>query len=137
MNKQVILFYFYLVAITFLQIGITMQLPDLLPVNDTVISIIFMGIVTAAIYPIASIGRKSNDGHTFVMSAYITIGLRFLLSLCFILYYKITRTSYEMGFILAFFISYILFTIFEIYWLTAKLRPNLNEKGSINEPNNH
>lgn len=130
-------FYFYLMGITLVQIGIILQLPHLLPVQDTVISIIFMGILTAAIYPIARIGRKSSDGYTFVISAYITIGLRFLLSLSYIVYYKMTRTTYEMGFILAFFLSYILFTLFEIYWLTAKLRPNLNEKGSINEPNNY
>jgi hypothetical protein len=129
-------FYAYLLGITFLQIGIVTAFPEIFIVKDTVISIIFMGILTGAIYPIASIGRKSDDGYTFIISAYISIGLRFILSLCFIVYYKLTRSHYELSFIFAFFASYILYTVFEIYWLTAKLRPILKEKASTNEPNN-
>ncbi len=136
MNKTGITFYVYLIGITLLQVGGVLQIPHLLPVKDTVTTIIFFCILTAVIYPIASIGRKSKDGYTFVIAAYISIGLRFILSLCFIVYYKLTRTSYETGFILAFFGSYILYTIFEIYWLTAKLRPISTEKANTNEPNN-
>jgi hypothetical protein len=137
MNKQVVSFYIYVLAIALLQIGIVMQMPHLLPVNDTVTTIIFFAILTAAIYPIASIGRKSNDGYTFIIAAYISIGLRFILSLCYVVYYKLTRTSYDTGFILALFTSYILFTIFEIYWLTAKLRPISTEKPNHNESINN
>lgn len=129
-------FYLYLMGITLFQVGIVMELPSLLPVKDTVLSIIFLAVLTGAIYPIAAIGRRSSDGHTFVISAYLSIGLRFILSLCFIVYYKYTRNTYDMGFILAFFASYILYTMFEIYWLTAKLRPILKEKASTNESNN-
>ncbi len=129
-------FYLYLIAITLFQVGIVLGFPETFVVKDTVISIIFMGILTGAIYPIASIGRKSDDGYTFIISAYISIGLRFILSLCFIVYYKLTRSHYELSFIFAFFASYILYTLFEIYWLTAKLRPILKEKASTNEPNN-
>jgi hypothetical protein len=136
MIKSGLLFYLYLIGLMLVQVGIVMQMPHLLPVNDTVTTIIFFAILTAAIYPIARIGRKSNDGYTFVIAAYISIGLRFILSLCFVVYYKLTRTSYETGFILAFFASYILYTLFEIYWLTAKLRPISTEKANTNEPNN-
>jgi len=129
-------FYLYLLGITLFQVGIVMELPSLLPVKDTVLSIVFLAMLTGAIYPIAAIGRRSSDGHTFVISAYLSIGLRFILSLCFIVYYKYTRSTYDMGFILAFFTSYILYTMFEIYWLTAKLRPILKEKASTNESNN-
>ncbi len=134
---MLIRFYSFLIGLTLLQVGIVLQFPDVFVVNDTVISIIFMGILTAAIYPIAMIGRKSDDGYTFIISAYISIGLRFILSLCFIVYYKLTRSHYELSFIFAFFGSYILYTIFEIYWLTAKLRPILKEKTSTNESNNN
>lgn len=130
-------FYAFLSGLALLQVGIVLRFPVVFVVKDTVISIIFMGILTAAIYPIAMIGRKSNDGYTFIISAYISIGLRFILSLCFIVYYKLTRTHYELSFIFAFFTSYILYTIFEIYWLTAKLRPILKEKTSTNESNNN
>jgi hypothetical protein len=130
-------FYLYLLGITLFQIGIVMGMPSLLPVKDTVLSIVFFAVLTAAIYPIAAIGRQSSDGHTFVITAYLSIGLRFILSLCFIVYYKYTRSTYEISFILAFFTSYILYTIFEIYWLTAKLRPILKEKASTNESNNN
>jgi hypothetical protein len=133
---MVIKFYSYLIALTLFQIGLVLAFPDIFVVKDTVISIIFMGILTAAIYPIAMIGRKSDDGYTFITTAYISIGLRFILSLCFIVYYKLTRTHYELSFIFAFFASYILYTVFEIYWLTAKLRPILKEKASTNESNN-
>lgn len=133
---MVIKFYSYLLALTLFQIGLVMGFPEIFVVKDTVISIIFMGILTAAIYPIAMIGRKSSDGYTFITTAYIAIGLRFILSLCFIVYYKLTRTHYELSFIFAFFASYILYTVFEIYWLTAKLRPILKEKASTNESNN-
>ncbi len=134
---MLIRFYTFLFGLALLQVGIVLQFPDVFVVKDTVISIIFMGILTAAIYPIAMIGRKSDDGYTFIISAYISIGLRFILSLCFIVYYKLTRTHYELSFIFAFFTSYILYTIFEIYWLTAKLRPILKEKTSTNESNNN
>lgn len=133
---MVIKFYSYLIALTLFQIGLVLAFPNIFVVKDTVISIIFMGILTAAIYPIAIIGRKSSDGYTFITTAYISIGLRFILSLCFIVYYKLTRTHYELSFIFAFFASYILYTVFEIYWLTAKLRPILKEKASTNESNN-
>ena len=129
-------FYAFLLGLSLLQIGVILQFPDVFVVKDTVISIIFMGILTGAIYPIASIGRKSDDGYTFIILAYISIGLRFILSLCFIVYYKLTRSHYELSFIFAFFASYILYTLFDIYWLTAKLRPILKEKASTNEPNN-
>jgi hypothetical protein len=134
---MLIRFYSFLLALTFFQISVILALPSLFVVKDTVISIIFMGILTAAIYPIASIGRKSADGYTFITTAYIAIGLRFILSLCFIVYYKLTRSHYELSFIFAFFASYILYTVFEIYWLTAKLRPILKEKDSTNESNNN
>src|SRR6187402_1957028 len=104
---MVIKFYSYLLGLTFLQIGLVLGFPNIFVVKDTVISIIFMGILTAAIYPIAMIGRKSSDGYTFITTAYIAIGLRFILSLCFIVYYKLTRTHYELSFIFAFFASYI------------------------------
>ena len=133
---MVIKFYSYLLGLAFLQIGLVLGFPDIFPVKDTVISIIFMCVLTAAIYPIAMIGRKSDDGYTFITTAYISIGLRFIISLCFIVYYKLTRTHYELSFIFAFFASYILYTVFEIYWLTAKLRPILKEKASTNESNN-
>ncbi|AMS27276.1 hypothetical protein AEM51_09880 [Bacteroidetes bacterium UKL13-3] len=134
---MLIRFYAFLIGLTLLQVGIVMLFPVAFAVKDTVISIMFMAILTAAIYPIAVIGRKSDDGYTFIISAYISIGLRFILCLCFIIYYKLTRSHYELSFIFAFFGSYILYTIFEIYWLTAKLRPILKEKTSTNESNNN
>jgi hypothetical protein len=134
---MILKFYSYLIGLTLLQTGVILSFPGLFEVKDTVISIIFMGILTGSIYPIAMIGRRSADGYTFITTAYISIGLRFILSLCFIVYYKMTRSHYELSFIFSFFVSYILYTVFEIYWLTAKLRPILKEKSSTNEPNNN
>ncbi len=131
MNRHTYIgFFMTLIAITAFQLVAIFLLQDSLPLKDTSTAIFFLAILTAAIFPIASIGKKSNDAYTFIISAYISIGVRFILSMCYILYYKYTRDHYPIGFIFAFFISYILYTIFEIYWLTAKLRPNLKENES-------
>lgn len=126
-------FYLFLVAITLIQVGIVMAIPGLVPVKDTILAIVFFAILTGAIYPIASLGAGSKDGYTFITTAYISIGIRFLLSICYIVYYKLTRTSYDMGFIIAFFASYIFYTVFEIISLTAKLRPNFNGNAGHDE----
>jgi hypothetical protein len=129
-------FYLFLVAITLVQVGVAMAIPQLIPVNDVVKAIIFMAVLTAAIYPIARIGKNQKAPHTFIITAYIAIGLRFILSMCYIVYYKLTRSTYDTGFIFSFFISYIFYTVFEITSLTAKLRPNLKGKPSSNESDN-
>jgi hypothetical protein len=96
-----------------------------------------MTILTALIYPIAYMGAGKKDGYAFIISAYLTIGIRFIFSIFYILYYRYTRTNYELGFIFSFFITYIFYTVFEITSLTAKLRLDLKEKHSSNESNNN
>jgi len=130
-NKQLmtfIRFYIFLIAITLLQIGVVLCIPHLVPTKDIINAIVFMAILTALIYPIAYIGAGKKDRFTFIISAYLTIGIRFILSICYIIYYKYTRTNYELGFIFSFFITYIFYTVFEITSLTAKLRLDLKEK---------
>jgi hypothetical protein len=130
-NKQLmtfIRFYIFLIAITLLQIGFVLCIPHLVPTKDIINAIVFMAILTALIYPIAYIGAGKKDRFTFIISAYLTIGIRFILSICYIIYYKYTRTNYELGFIFSFFITYIFYTVFEITSLTAKLRLDLKEK---------
>jgi hypothetical protein len=129
-------FYIFLIAITLLQIGVALAIPQLIPVNDVIKAVVFFAILTAAIYPIANIGAGNKDGYTFITTAYLAIGIRFVLSMCYVVYYKLTRSTYELGFIFSFFISYIFYTLFEITSLTAKLRPNLKEKRSSNESTN-
>lgn len=129
-------FYFFLIGITCLQLGIIALIPNLVPLADTQKAILFLAIVTACIYPIAKIGKGATDPQYFLVTTYIAIGIRFVLSLFFILYYKLTRSVYENGFIISFFLSYVFYTIFEITSLTTKLRPNLKEKQSSNESTN-
>lgn len=129
-------FYLYLLALTLFQVAVVMAVPQLVPVQDVIKAVVFLGILTAAIYPIARIGKGGHDPHTFIITAYIAIGLRFVLSMCYIVYYKLTRNSYDTGFIFSFFISYIFYTVFEITSLTAKLRPNLKGRPSSNESDN-
>lgn len=134
MTKQLLIqFYAILFGLTLILVGIVKTFPENFPTQDMISVLIFFMILTALIYPIAAIGRKSNDGYTFITAAYISIGLRFILSLCFVVYYKYTRSSYEVSFIIFFFIAYILYTLFEIYWLTAKLRPDLKDKTTSND----
>jgi hypothetical protein len=127
----------WLIAITIVQIGIVLFIPHLVPVDDVLKAIAFFAILTAAIYPIAKIGRTQNDGYAFITTAYITIGMRFVLSMCYIIFYKLTHDKYDIGFIFAFFISYIFYTVFEITSLTGKLRPDLKAKPSSNESDNN
>jgi hypothetical protein len=130
-------FYLFLIAITLLQVGVVLAIPHLVPTDDVLKAVFFMAILTAVIYPIAHIGAGNKDAHTFIITAYLTIGIRFILSMCYILYYKYSRTNYELGFIFSFFITYIFYTVFEITSLTAKLRPDLKEKQSSNESTNN
>lgn len=129
-------FYLFLLAITLFQIGIVWSLPHLLPVDDVTKAIVFLAILTAAIYPIALMGTGQKDGNLFIASAYLSIGLRFILSLCYIIFYRYTRTEYHKSFILAFFIAYIFYTVFEITSLTAKLRPDIKKKTSRDDVTN-
>jgi hypothetical protein len=130
-------FYFSLAVITILQVVVVLTIPHLVPTKDVINVIIFMSVLTAITYPIANIGAGNKDAHTFIITAYLTIGIRFILSMCYVIYYKYTRTNYELGFIFSFFITYIFYTVFEITSLTAKLRPDLKEKQSSNESNNN
>jgi hypothetical protein len=132
-NTQLIRFYLYLLGITLLLLAIVDLMPKDYPRYDIKLSVIFLALITAAIFPIAVVGRKNKDGHVFITTAYLSIGLRFLLSLVFVLYYKLTRSTYELSFIFSFFTSYILYTLFEIYWLTAKLRTDLKDKTTPND----
>lgn len=129
-------FYFYLLALTLFQIAIVWALPEVMPTKDVVNAILFLAILTGAIYPIARMGAGQKDGYLFITSAYLTIGLRFILSLCYIIFYRYTRVEYHKSFILAFFISYIFYTVFEITSLTAKLRPDIKKKPSRNDVTN-
>lgn len=120
-----------------MQVGIVLAIPHLVPTDDVLKAIFFMAILTAVIYPIAHLGAGNKDAHTFIITAYLTIGIRFILSICYVVYYKYTRTNYELGFIFSFFITYIFYTVFEITSLTAKLRPDLKQKQSSNESTNN
>jgi hypothetical protein len=129
-------FFIWLIAITLIQVGIVMLLSQHLPVNDVLQAILFFALLTVAIYPIAMTGTGRKDGYTFITTAYISIGLRFVLSMCYIVYYKQSHDTYHKGFIFAFFVSYIFYTVFEITSVTAKLRPDLKAKQSSNESDN-
>jgi hypothetical protein len=129
-------FTFLLLAVTLFQVGIVLAIPNIVPVNDTIKAIVFFATITAAIYPIARFGRNHSDPSMFINTAYISIGLRFVMSLCYVVYYKYTHMGYSKAFIISFFISYVFYTIFEITSLTAKLRPNSKEKNSSNESTN-
>ncbi|MBP9186690.1 MAG: hypothetical protein KBG11_06320 [Bacteroidia bacterium] len=123
-------FYIYLVLLTLLQIGVVLFIPNLTPTKDTIEAILFFAILTGIVYRIANWGTAHKSPQHFLTATYISIGLRFVLSLFYVLYYKLTRTEYELGFIFSFFFSYVFYTIFEITSLTTKLRPDYTGKKS-------
>lgn len=129
-------FYLYLVALTLIQIGIVLGFPHVFYTNECIKAILFLGLITGLSYPIANIGVGSKDGFTFISSAYLSIGIRLVLSMVYIVYYKLAKHPFNLSFIFTFFATYIFYTIFEIIYLTAKLRPNSKEKTSSNDSDN-
>ena len=71
-----------------------------------------------------AIGRRNQ---TFMYAMGGSMGLRFILSIGFILAYLQFGADREIGIIVYFMLMYLLYTIFEIYFLLTNLRAAKNE----------
>jgi hypothetical protein len=100
--------------------------------NWTYLVLVYLAILTAVNSWISFSGLK-KDSRTFITRIYSSIGLRFVFGIGFLVIYLIINPQKDLPFILAFLILYFLFTVFEIYFLVATLRPNSKSKQTVDE----
>jgi hypothetical protein len=85
-----------------------------------VIYFFFLSYITFRIT--ASTVDKNNK--TFITRTYSAIGIRLIFSIFPLIIYLFFYTGFELTFVLAYFLLYLLFTSFEIYFLVITLRPD-------------
>ncbi len=103
-----------------------------LNLNDAYISVCFYCIITCLVFFIHYIGKKQGS-EQFVLFNYIALGIRFISSLVYVLYYALTHKTYQFAFIIYFMLLFILYIVFEIYILTAKLRTDSGRNKATDE----
>ncbi len=65
-----------------------------------------------------------KNNKTFITRTYSAIGIRLIFSIFPLIIYLFFYTGFELTFVLAYFLLYLLFTSFEIYFLVITLRPD-------------
>jgi len=83
--------------------------------------LVFFFALTSFIYFIGQ-NALNKSQRTFTNAVYGSMGLRFIFSVFFIVIYLIVNELRDKIFIAEFLLLYLLFTMFEIYHLVAKLR---------------
>ncbi|MES2656093.1 MAG: hypothetical protein V4620_10920 [Bacteroidota bacterium] len=106
-----------------------------LNVNDALICVSFYCLVTCLVFFISYLG-KTQGNQQFVLFSYAALGLRFVSSLFYVLYYALTHKTYQLAFIFYFMLLFILFIVFEIYILTTKLRSDSGRNEATDEQSN-
>ncbi len=97
-------------------------IPNYNPGNFVWYALIFFTALTYIIYLIASMGVNRGN-KTFIMTAFGTMIIRLLASVFFIAIYLLVTPEKNLSLIVSFLTFYLFFTIFEIYHLVRKLRP--------------
>ncbi len=135
MLKAVLKFSVYLLLLTgFLWGGLYLLQQNalaLLPEPESTTTLLFFALLTLLSF-LLSYRSLGKDRFTFVNTAYGTFSLRLFATIFYIFFYLRGRESYSKSFILLIFGVYIFYTLFEIYYLTAKLHPDLKR----DEPRN-
>jgi hypothetical protein len=103
-----------------------------LPEPESTNTLLFFALLTLISFLISyrSLGK---DRFTFVNTAYGTFSLRMFATVLYIFFYLRDRGTYSKTFILLIFGVYIFYTLFEIYYLTAKLHPDLKRDKQRND----
>ncbi len=65
-----------------------------------------------------------KNNKTFITRTYSAIGIRLIFSIFPLIIYLFFYTGFELTFVMAYFLLYLLFTSFEIYFLVITLRPD-------------
>jgi hypothetical protein len=108
-------------------------LPNYNPGTFVWYALIFFTLLTYVIYMIASMGVNRGN-KTFIYTAFGTMIIRLLASVFFIIIYLLVNQEKNLSFIVSFLSFYLFFTIFEIYHLVRKLRPE--KSGGLDSTSN-
>jgi len=65
-----------------------------------------------------------KNNKTFITRTYSAIGIRLIFSIFPLIIYLFFYAGFELTFVMAYFLLYLLFTSFEIYFLVITLRPD-------------
>lgn len=84
-------------------------------------ALLFFIVLTVFSYSYVASAKK-QDNNFFVKRFFITMGLRLIFCIIFLVIYMISRPEREPIFVLTFMILYLFYTMFEIYYLVSKLR---------------
>lgn len=104
----------------------------ILPEPESTATLLFFAMLTLASF-LLSYRSLGKDRFTFVNTAYGTFSLRMFATVLYIFFYLRDRGTYSKSFILFIFAVYIFYTLFEIYYLTAKLHPDLKRDKQRND----
>jgi 4-hydroxybenzoate polyprenyltransferase len=86
------------------------------------IAVAFFYLLTLILYSMAMMGLKRSQ-KTFTVSVLGSMTLRFIFSVLFLVIYLIINPEKNKAFIISFLFLYLFYTIFEIFQLVRKLRP--------------
>jgi hypothetical protein len=121
----------YYIAYTICLIGIVLLLPIIFP--DTILFIAkfwvvfgFIAGITFIAFLVALFGIKRNP-ETGVTAIMVSIALKLLFSMAFVLVYVLKTPVSSLLFVLNFFSLYFLFSGFEIYALLCNLRHSIKK----------
>lgn len=116
----------YYILYTAILAGIAVALPFIFPnvsllANKFWLIFGFLSMLTLIAYVLAFLGIKHNP-ETGVMAIMVSIGVKMLFSMAFVLIYSLNHKGKDLLFAFNFFSLYLLFTGFEIYGLLRNLR---------------
>lgn len=105
-------------AIYFLE----MVWPDYQPGYFVWISVVFYFFLTVGLFSLSMMGLKRNN-RTFSTAVFGSMTIRFIFCILFLVIYLIINKEKNVAFIVTYLILYLFYTIFEIFQLVRKLRP--------------
>lgn len=130
-------FYLQLVILTFVlfvPLALMKYGLDLYSQGNTIwFSLAFFTLLTIVSYQYTMSANKLKNSK-FVTRFFVTTGIRIILCAIFLAIYLIISENRDKVFVVTFMILYLFYTMFEIYHLVTKLRP---EKNSQVDSSNH
>lgn len=97
-------------------------LPVYQPGNFVWISLAFYFLLTLGLFSLSSMGLNRNN-RTFSTAVFGSMTLRFIFCILFLVIYLIINKEKNISFIVTYLFLYLFYTIFEIFQLVRKLRP--------------
>lgn len=97
-------------------------LPQYQPGNFVWISVAFYYLLTLGLFSLSVMGLKSSN-RTFSTAVFGSMTIRFIFCILFLVIYLIINKEKNVSFIVTYLLLYLFYTIFEIFQLVRKLRP--------------